>query len=300
MTARAFVRHHAVAVYFGIAYLLSALGVLLVYGPEVLAGQTSQSAEVTRSLAAFPLLIVGVGVTGLTLTGVVTGKSGLRTLLARMLRWRVGAGWYAVLFLPPFLIVTVLFLFRSFVSSDFGPRFFIVGLLFGLPAGFFEEIGWTGYAFPRMRSECRYGPLTLAVILGALWGLWHLPVVDHLGAASPHRAFWLPFFLSFIALVTAIRVLIVWAYSNTGSILVAQLIHVSSTGSLVVLSPVRVSPAQETCWYAAYAAALWVAVGCIAAAYGKRLRRGSDSDGATGSSARCNLMHDVSATSTSR
>ena len=70
------------------------------------------------------------------------------------------------------------------------------------------------------------------------------------------------------------RVLIAWVYSSTESVLLAQLLHASSTGSLVVLSPFRVSAAQEATWYAVYAAVLWIVVGIVAKAYGRRLGSG--------------------------
>ncbi len=69
------------------------------------------------------------------------------------------------------------------------------------------------------------------------------------------------------------RVLIVWVYSNTGSLLLAQLMHVSMTASLVVLDPVHLSPAQETLWYWVYAAVLWMVVVVVVMRYGKRLVR---------------------------
>ncbi len=49
--------------------------------------------------------------------------------------------------------------------------------------------------------------------------------------------------------MTAMRVLIAWTYSNTNSVLLAQLLHASSTGSLAVFSP-HVTAAQESLWYA--------------------------------------------------
>lgn len=85
--------------------------------------------------------------------------------------------------------------------------------------------------------------------------------------------YWLPFFLAFIAILTAIRVLIVWVYSNTNSVLLAQLMHASSTGFLVILGPAHVSPAQEALWYAVYAAVLWMVVALVIARYGKHLVR---------------------------
>jgi hypothetical protein len=85
--------------------------------------------------------------------------------------------------------------------------------------------------------------------------------------------YWLPFFLAFIAILTALRVLIVWAYSNTHGVLLAQLMHAGSTGFLVMLGPAHVSPAQEALWYAVYAAALRIVVALVIAGYGRRLVR---------------------------
>jgi CAAX protease family protein len=112
-----------------------------------------------------------------------------------------------------------------------------MGLLFGVPAGYLEEIGWMGYAFPKMRSQ--NNALAPSILLGLLWSAWHLPVIDYLGTATPHGAYWLPFFLTFTAAMTAIRVLISWTYSNTNSVLLAQLLHMSSTGALVIFSAPR-------------------------------------------------------------
>lgn len=115
-------------------------------------------------------------------------------------------------------------------------------------------------------------PFTL-VWLGVVWGLWHAPVVDYLGAAAPHGLYWVPFFLTFVAMVMAVRVLLGWIYSNTGSILLAQLMHASLTVSLATFDPVGVSPAQETLWYAVYAAVLWIVVAVVVMRYGQRLVR---------------------------
>ena len=146
-----------------------------------------------------------------------------------------------------------------------------MGILFGIPAGFLEEIGWMGYAFPKMRSESN--GLAPSILLGLLWALWHLPVVNYLGTATPHGAYWLPFFLAFSFAMSAMRVLIAWIYTNTKSVLLAQLMHVSSTGSLVLFSAARVTAAQEAMWYALYGTALWIAAGIVVKTFGRRLRR---------------------------
>jgi len=60
--------------------------------------------------------------------------------------------------------------------------------------------------------------------------------------------------------MTAVRFIITWIYTNTGSILLAQLMHIISTGSLAIFSPPGVSPIQEVSWYFLYAALFWVFV----------------------------------------
>jgi len=112
-------------------------------------------------------------------------------------------------------------------------------------------------------------------LLGVLWGVWHLPVVDYLGTTTPHGAFWFPYFVAFPAAMTAMRVLIAWVYANTKSLLLAQFMHMSSTGSLVIFSPARVTAAQETLWYSVYAAALWLVVVVVVVRWGKCLTRDS-------------------------
>jgi membrane protease YdiL (CAAX protease family) len=58
--------------------------------------------------------------------------------------------------------------------------------------------------------------------------------------------------------LTSLRLLIAWVYDRTGSLLVAQCTHASSTGFLVVLGAAHVTPAQEALWYGLYGALLGV------------------------------------------
>ena len=69
----------------------------------------------------------------------------------------------------------------------------------------------------------------------------------------------------------AMRVLICWIYSNTGSVLLAQLVHASSTGALATFSPVGVTAQQEVLWYALYAVALWAVVLAVLMRFGPTL-----------------------------
>lgn len=247
----------AVRTYFLLVFSISYGAYLLIVGPRILRGGMETAADAEYIL--FPVLVVGVFVVALVLTAKLYGMAGIRSLFAGEARWNVDSGWYAAaLFLCPAIMLAVISVLARVVSPVFHPNLFVLGITFGIVPGFLEEFGWMGFAYPHMRKFMQ--PFSAALLLGVLWGFWHAPVVDYLGAAAPHRRFWLPFFLAFVAIVSAVRVLIVWIYSHTQSLLVAQLTHVSFTGSLVMFDPARVSPAQETFWYAIYAAVLWLIV----------------------------------------
>jgi membrane protease YdiL (CAAX protease family) len=261
-----FVARHPAITYFVLTFAVSWLGAFAVAAPNLLRGEAIPK---FAGLMMFPAMLLGPSAVGILLSGVTDGRNGLRDLFSRMRRFRIPPRWYAALLIPPFLVLTVLYLMRTFVSPVFGPNRFFIGAGFGFVAGFFEEIGWMGYAFPKM---CRVdNALAPAVLLGLLWGAWHIPVIDYLGTSTPHGTYWFPFFLAFTGAMTAMRILIAWTYSNTQSVVLAQLLHASSTGSLVIFSPPRVTAAQESLWYDVYAAILWLVIAIVAAMYGKRL-----------------------------
>jgi uncharacterized protein len=263
---RTFVARHPAATYFVLTFTVSWLGALAVAAPHLLRGEPVPK---FAGLMMFPAMLFGPSVVGIVLTRIVDGPSGLRDLFSRMRRVRFPARWYAALLIPPAMILTVLLFMKTFVAPAFTPNRFFIGASFGLAAGFFEEIGWMGFAFPKMRGK--NNALAPAILLGLLWGAWHIPVIDYLGTSTPHGPYWLPFFLAFTAAMTAMRVLIAWIYTNTKSVFLAQLLHAISTGSLVVFSPPQITAAQESLWYAVYAAALWLVVAIIVTTFGKRL-----------------------------
>jgi uncharacterized protein len=100
---------------------------------------------------------------------------------------------------------------------------FAVTLLFGGPLG--EEIGWRGWLLPTL--QVRLSPLLSSLIIGLVWGLWHLPL--HLrglydGAMGPG----LPGFLLRIASSCLLAVLFTWLYDRArGGLLVVILLHTS-------------------------------------------------------------------------
>jgi hypothetical protein len=170
------IARHPVSAYFALTFALSWLGAFAVAAPHLLRGEAIPK---FAGLMMFPAMLLGPSAAGIVLTRIVDGSSGLHDLFSRMGRVRVAARWYAALLIPPVLVLAVLFGMKTFVAPVFAPNRFFIGISFGFVAGFFEEIGWMGYAFPKM---CRAGNvLTPAILLGLFWGAWHIPVINYLG-----------------------------------------------------------------------------------------------------------------------
>ena len=242
--------------YFILTFFISWTGAFIVVASKLINGIPIPRLD---GILMFPVMLLGPPSASIILTRIIDGKQGVRNMLSRMRIWKVSFRWYVlILLLPPCLILIVLLFLKNWVSLSFTPNFALTGIFYAIPAGFFEDIGWTGFAFPKLRLKNNF--IRSSLLLGILWGLWHLPVIDFLGAAFPHGKYLIPFCIAFIVLMTAVRIIITWIYTNTGSILLAQLMHIISTGSLAIFSPPGVSPFQEVSWYFLYAALFWVLV----------------------------------------
>jgi membrane protease YdiL (CAAX protease family) len=270
MKFRPLVQRFPIASYFILAYLISWGGSFAIGGPKFLRGESLGLEDI---LLMGPLMLAGPCIAGIAMTYLADGKAGLGDLFSRMLQWRVSPRWYAAALLTfPILILGVLWTLTVFVSPGFAPPFIAFGVLGGLLAGFIEEIGWMGFAYPRMKAK--FGTWRATIYLALLHGLWHA-MAGYLGEATTYGGYWLPRFIAmwFVAM-TAMRVLLVWIYSNTGSLLLAQLTHASSSGFLIVFDPQKtVSPAQGTLWFAVYAVILWIPAAIVIARYGRTLVR---------------------------
>lgn len=266
----AFIKRHPVPTYFTLVFAISWGGYFLVGGPSRFSATDWQADPLF--LLAVVLTLAGPSAAGLLLTGIVAGRAGFRDLRARLFRWRVGGGWYAVALLTAPLLTIAVNLALSLLSPSFRPGevatdglpgLLLAGLASGLLVGVLEELGWTGFAIPRLRP--RHGAITTALIIGTLWGAWHFPLFlarDSFSGALPLalllvRLFsWLP----------AYRVLMVWVYDRTASLLVAMLMHASLSATQLIVPPATRSAASTLIAILVGAAAWWAVVAVVAVA----------------------------------
>jgi membrane protease YdiL (CAAX protease family) len=141
--------------------------------------------------------------------------------------------------------------------------------------GFLEELGWTGFAVPTL-LRMRYGVLSTGLIVGVLWGALHFPVFvfasDTYSGALP-LAIYLPAYLIILLVggLPAYRVLMVWVYERTESLLLAMLMHASYTAFTFILGPLALAGVALLIYDLVVAAALWIVVAAIAVINGGHL-----------------------------
>ena len=268
-TIKALVARHPVATYFALTFAISWGGVLLVIGgPSGTRGIKAQD----NPLFPFAVLamLAGPSVTGLLLTALIDGRPGLREFRSRLLTWRVGVRWYAVALLTAPLLATAIALTLSLGSNEFLPAIVVtndsaavllLGLVTGLTAGFFEELGWTGFAIPRLKQ--RYGVLTTGLIVGLLWSAWHaLVVIWGIGDRAGTIPIALFMILDGLSGLPAFRVLMVLVYDRTRSLLIGILMHVSITTSTLVLTP-QTTGVLLLAYGLAFAASVWAVIAAV-------------------------------------
>jgi membrane protease YdiL (CAAX protease family) len=281
-TIKAFIKSHPLLSYFALAFAISWGGMLLIIGGV---GAIPGTAEETTKLfpAVYLVTVAGPSLAGILLTGLTGGWAGLRELLSRLLKWRVGAPWYAVALLTAPLTVMATLLALSLVSPEFVPGFLttsikasllqfgiVAGL--GLGTGFLEELGWTGFAVPTL-LRLRYGVLATGLFVGLLWGAWHF--LSNVWASGTSSGVPLVLFMPAIlfSFLPPYRVLMVWVYERTGSLLVAMLMHASLVAFWIISTPVGIAGMPLVTWYLVWAAVLWVVVGAVSLAQGGHLSR---------------------------
>lgn len=206
-------------------------------------------------------------IVALGLTWRAEGAAGVRALLRRIAQVNVGWRWYV--FAAGYMVaikLTVAVLHR--LAAGVWPRFGTESLLVILPAILIstpmqagEEIGWRGYALPRMAA--RWGLAGASVLLGVIWAAWHLPIffiadADKFGQSFP----------VYLLQVTAISVAMAWLFAQTkGSLLLVMLMHAAINNTKDIVPSASPGADNPFTLQASLVAWLTVALLWICAAY---------------------------------
>jgi membrane protease YdiL (CAAX protease family) len=205
------------------------------------------------------------------------GRRAVRQLGRRLGRWRVPWLWYVVVLAGPAAFsaaVAGIAVLAGIPWSSAAPEAFAIGLpsvalllvVLCLTDGLGEEPAWRGYALPRL---LRHSPLVASLVLGLLWGLWHLPLLWTETSTVYRTPVWL-----FGLDIVAKSVLFTWVFLHTrGSALLAVLLH-GSTNLFAVSPPLAVTGGLAVPMLAA--GLKWVLVILLLGIAGARLARRPD------------------------
>jgi membrane protease YdiL (CAAX protease family) len=260
VNVRNWARRYPLAAFFVLAYAISWIVLL----PLAILGEAAtRFALILVAVSAFgPAVAAGI------VTSVVEGRSGVRRWISRLFRWRVRVGWYLVALLLPFLLVVAAY--GLYLVAEGSPvegweapspilvlaTVLVIALLFGGQ----EELGWRGFALPRLQA--RYSALVSSLILAVTWTFWHAPNFFLPGTTQTE----LPW-LWYVLLGPAVTILLTWIFNNTrGSLLPAMLFH-GAVNAAPGLLPLDAEGGLISMRVAVLIAA-WLTAGVVVAAFG--------------------------------
>jgi CAAX protease family protein len=234
-------------------------------GAKVLPPGLSVPTSAARLLLVAGIL-AGPTLSAFIMTATTEGREGVRRLLGRLVLWRVGIRWYVVALIGVPLIMLLGTMVYSMELPNLaalgGPSYLLsylgsFALVTVLGGPLLEEVGWRGFALPRM--EPLHGPLLASLILGVLWALWHLPeFLVPTWAASSGGGGILSIILFTLTVIT-FTIVITWVFNNTrASVLLAILVHSSIDTFTIPLA--AIFPA----WAIASALPLTIGFGVVA------------------------------------
>jgi membrane protease YdiL (CAAX protease family) len=226
--------------------------------------------------------MAGPSIASLILAAVLGGPV-LRRLLDGFSLSLVSARWTVVAVALPLLMVAVAIAISVAVLGGRVPVVTagVIGALVGewvrilfLGGPLEEELGWRGFALPRL--QLRHTALRAAVLLGLVWGLWHIPLYfvpgtgqyeTVAGASSPGFAIG-----AFVVWTVGLSILFTWLFNETrGSLIVVMLFHASvNLGSYV---PAAVGSTGGSSFL--YAIVTWIVALAVVWRFGGRTLAGS-------------------------
>jgi uncharacterized protein len=264
---------HDLVLYFVLAYLLSwALWPLVILNPT-----------------SSPLVPFGPLIAAVIVALLAGGRHELWALLRQLGRWRVHPLWYVIALLGPFVLAGLTAALAVAAGApvrgtgDYTNWRAITFFFFStvIIVGLFEEVGWRGFALPRL--QLRLDAIWAALVLGVLWALWHLPelISDPTGQRPP---------VQFLLWALALSVIFSWLYNSTnGSLPIVIICHAAIDTAGRFMLPEFVGDGYQLVWWFMVALYVLVAIIVILVAGPKRLvthipRRGVPASGQAGGS----------------
>jgi len=166
------------------------------------------------------------GAVALILTAIFFKKNGLKTFLKAIVKWRVKFKWYIIIIILSIALCGLSLLLFNWAYGQINnpdPAYnFIFYFILILPlSALWEEMGWRGFLLPILQEKNT--PLKASIIIGFVWGLWHLPIYL---AINPYGDRTFSYFLFMFIGCFALSIIETWLYNSTkGSLFICILYH---------------------------------------------------------------------------
>jgi len=196
-----------------------------VIGSYIFAPETTVAlfGPISGSHPAYFLATWAPAIAGLAVVAGFAGLRGLRAFLSRLLIWRAAPGWWAFILIgiPTVFIVGSLLkggpVLTPLPPEGAGALVAVMAMMLFL--GPLEELGWRGVAQPILQRHM--APVWAGALIGAAWGLWHLPAFYLAGVVYADWSF-LPFFIGNVTLAILVTPIF---NAGRGSLLLPMLFH---------------------------------------------------------------------------
>ncbi len=174
--------------------------------------------------AAHPLFILAVWAPALAALALVwrhAGRAGVGRFLSRLLLWRMPWVWSAVLILgvPAIYMAGAAFMGRPLLASVESAGALVSAMAFMAILGPVEELGWRGLMLPLLQR--RMAPVWAGLLVGMVWGLWHLPAF-FLGGTPQSGWDFTPFLAGAVGASLIVTAMV---NASKGSLLIAMPFH---------------------------------------------------------------------------
>ncbi len=232
---KAMINKHPVALFFILALLISwVLWIPLLYGRFALGWSSWEGNSWSNPRTMLGLLgSMGPALAAVIVSFSLNGKQGVCDLIKKMAIWKVGWKWWLLAMYAWWLIATLLAGTLGLVPTEKAGLQFVIALI-NIPAMIFllqmplligmvgEELGWRGFALPRLLNK--QGPILASLVIALPWIVWHAPLMvfqDWMGNTPL-----LQFLLKYTLLIIPLSLIFTWVFKNTqGSVLLVILFH---------------------------------------------------------------------------
>ncbi len=255
------IKKYPLVAFFVLAYVFFFLVLMVIGGIFTLVSISPFVLDWLTAIASWTPNVAAVLV-----VGIISGRSAQRKLISGWLTWRVHPGWYLFGLMPLVIAVTLAGGYIALGGTPAAASTSITGtslfwmIIFNLIQGATgEELGWRGFALPRLQQ--RYSPLVSALILGLAIAGWHSILHLIVPTSIPEWLFWLE--------LVCYSVIVAWGYNRSGSLVIVSLFHFASNfGFAFVTNGLGWVSLENIFWVYTVVYALW-ALGIIWVA-GKR------------------------------